>query len=244
MDAGPAAGWVVVSGAAGSLGQVIAEHYARLGPVLALDKTSTEKGANENLHFCEADLRSPEEVEKALQRIPRSEPIKLLVNAVGMIWNEPALRMTGARLVAHDAGSFRETLEANVVAPFVVATKCAARMARTGGGAIVNFSSSSAKGVAGQAAYSAAKAAIEGMTRALAVEFGPLGIRVNAIAPGFFDVRSTRAALADDKIAQYVNQTASRRLGEVEELINSIVFLENNAFVNGIVLEIDGGLRI
>jgi NAD(P)-dependent dehydrogenase (short-subunit alcohol dehydrogenase family) len=76
----------------------------------------------------------------------------------------------------------------------------------------VNFSSIAARGNAGQAAYSAAKAGVEGL-RAMAQQLGPLGIRVNAIAPDFIDVGSTRTALASDVLEQHAKRTPVRRLG-------------------------------
>ena len=153
--------------------------------------------------------------------IPRREPIALLVNAVGLIWNEPVLSLKGARFTGHALESFERVIRANLTAAFVTATHVAARMARTGGGSIVNFSSIAAGGNTGQAAYSAAKAGIEGMTRAMARELGPLGIRVNAIAPGFIDVATTRDAVAEPRPSEYVRRTPVGRLGTVEELMQA-----------------------
>jgi len=117
-------------------------------------------------------------------------------------------------------------------------------MARSGGGSIINFSSIAARGNAGQVAYSAAKAGIEGMTRALAQELGPLGVRVNAIAPGFIDVASTRAALKPEVLDQYAKRTPVKRMGTVDEIVAAVESLHGNGFLNGVVLEIDGGLRL
>ena len=91
-------------------------------------------------------------------------------------------------------------IDANLTAPFVAATQVAARMVRRGGGSIVNFSSIASEGNAGQAAYGAAKAGIEGLTRTMAIELGPLGVRVNALALGFIDVATTRNAVADERL--------------------------------------------
>jgi 3-oxoacyl-[acyl-carrier protein] reductase len=135
-------------------------------------------------------------------------------------------------------------VEANLTAAFVVASGVAARMARKGGGTIINFSSLSARGIAGQTAYSAAKAGVAGMTRAMAAELGPLSVRVNAIAPGFIDVVSTREALSDAKVAEYVSHTPAGRLGTLEEIISTVEFIANNPFINGAVIDVDGGIRI
>lgn len=242
-------GWVVVSGAGGALGRLIAKHYAADGQhVLALDRDRAplaELGQMAGIVTHAADLADPEALQAALDAaIPRRAPIRLLVNAVGLIWNEPVLRLQGARFAPHAIDSFEQVLRANLTASFVTATRVAARMARSGGGAIVNFSSISAGGNTGQTAYSAAKAGVEGMTRAMARELGPLGIRVNAIAPGFIDVATTRGALADEVLTDYARRTPVGRLGKIEELIEGIESLADNGFLNGTVLQLDGGLRL
>jgi 3-oxoacyl-[acyl-carrier protein] reductase len=238
-------GWVVVAGAGGALGSDFVRHYMQQGrSVLALDLNIDAIPQTDAVKALAVDLASADAVEAALDQISRPQAIDVLVNAVGMIWNEPVVAMKGARLVAHSSSTFANVISANLTAAFVVATRVAARMVRHGGGAIVNFSSLSANGIAGQAAYSAAKAGVIGMTRAMATELGPLSVRVNAIAPGFVDVSSTRAALSESKIAEYVAHTPVGRLGSVEELIAAVEFLANSPFINGAVLPIDGGIRV
>jgi 3-oxoacyl-[acyl-carrier protein] reductase len=241
--------WVIVSGAGGALGSVLAHRYAEAGrTVLALDQDATRLetlGGIPGLMTATADLADPAALESALDAaLPRREAIGLLVNAVGLIWNEPVLAVRGARFTAHAIGSFECVIRANLTAAFVTATRVAARMARTGRGVIVNFSSISAGGNTGQAAYSAAKAGIEGMTRAMAQELGPLGVRVNAIAPGFIDVATTRGAVAEPVLSEYSRHTPIGRIGTVEELAQAIDCLEANKFLNGVILPFDGGLRI
>jgi 3-oxoacyl-[acyl-carrier protein] reductase len=237
--------WTVVSGGAGALGSLLAAHFAAAGMrVLSLDRAQPAARSGD-VTFVEVELTSAEAVQSALREaIPRTDRITLLINAVGLIWNEPVLSLRGAALRGHDVDSWREVIDANLTAPFVVATQVALRMARSGGGCIVNFSSISAGGNAGQVAYSAAKAGIEGLTRAMAAELGPLGIRVNAIAPGFFDVPSTRAALSDEQLNGLETRTPLRRLGAQADLVSAIEFLAANEFVTGTVLDVNGGLRL
>ena len=240
--------WAVVSGGHGALGGSIARHLAATGwQVLSLDRVGDAgpDSATPRLVARVVDASDGDAVHQALASgIPLAEPISLLVNAVGAIWNEPVLALRGASLQAHSVDAWREVIEANLTAPFVVASRVALRMARTGGGVIVNFGSVTARGNAGQPAYSAAKAGIEGLTRAMAAELGPLGIRVNAIAPGFVDVASTRAALQAGQLSQIVDRTPTRRLGTTQDIISAVEFLEANSFVNGVVLDVNGGLRI
>jgi 3-oxoacyl-[acyl-carrier protein] reductase len=191
------------------------------------------------------DLTDENQVRSALADIiPANASIALLVNAVGLIWNEPTLSFKGAKLVPHALDSWRKVIDANLTAPFVVASQVAARMARRGGGAIVNFSSIASEGNAGQAAYGAAKAGVEGLTRTMAIELGSLGVRVNAVALGFIDVATTRQAVAEERLQTYIQRTPVGRLGRFDDVVNAVEFLATNTFANGIIVKLDGGLRL
>jgi 3-oxoacyl-[acyl-carrier protein] reductase len=239
--------WVVVSGAAGALGSGLAAHYGSQGRrVLALDRRfDPAEAPAKGITACRVDLLSEEEVRQALaENLGISDGISLLINAVGQIWNEPLLVFRGAKLATHSLDTWRTVTDANLTAPFVVATQVAARMIRHGGGCIVNFSSIASEGNAGQAAYSAAKAGIEGLTRTMAIELGPLGVRVNAVALGFIDVATTREAVVDSRLRQYAEKTPLGRLGRLDEVVGAVEFLASNTFVNGTIVKIDGGLRL
>ncbi len=241
----PDNGWVVVSGAGGALGRTLVSHFAAQGSrVLALDRTF-EAAPLTGVTARAVDLLVEADVRQALaDAIAASEPIALLVNAAGLIWNEPVLALRGAKFATHGLESWRNVIDANLTAPFVAATQVAARMVRRGGGSIINFSSIASDGNAGQAAYAAAKAGIEGLTRTMAIELGPLGVRVNALALGFIDVATTRHAVADERLQTYVQKTSLGRLGHMDDVINAVEFLAANTFANGTILKLDGGLRL
>jgi 3-oxoacyl-[acyl-carrier protein] reductase len=238
--------WVVVSGAGGSLGRALVSHFAAAGSrVLALDRKFDATPPLTGVTARSVNLLIEADVRQALaDTIPTSESIALLVNAAGLIWNEPVLALRGARFSTHGLESWRDVIDANLTAPFVAATQVAARMVRRGGGSIVNFSSIASEGNAGQAAYGAAKAGIEGLTRTMAIELGPLGVRVNALALGFIDVATTRDAVADERLQTYVRKTPLGRLGHIEDVISAIEFLAVNTFANGTIVKLDGGLRL
>jgi 3-oxoacyl-[acyl-carrier protein] reductase len=237
--------WVVVSGAGGVLGRALVSHYAAKGSqVLALDR-KFEAPPPPGVIARQVDLLIEADVGQALgEAIPAGDSIGLLVNAAGLIWNEPVLALRGARFATHGLESWRNVIDANLTAPFVAATQVAARMVRRGGGSIVNFSSIASEGNAGQAAYGAAKAGIEGLTRTMAIELGPLGVRVNALALGFIDVITTRSAVAEERLQSYAQKTPLGRLGRIEDVIDAIEFLAANTFANGTIVKLDGGLRL
>lgn len=241
--------WVIVSGSSGAIGSAIVDRFVTRGmPVLALDRELGRAGESKDaagLVTRTVDLTSESNVKAVLDDVlAPGHRIDLLINAVGLIWNEPLVALRGATFQPHGLDSWRRVIESNLTGAFVIASHVAARMARSGGGAIINFSSISARGNAGQAAYSAAKAGIEGLTRSMASELGQIGIRVNALAPGFFDVSSTRAALSEHHLEALSEQTPLRRLGQLDELMDAIDFLAGNDFVNGAVLDLNGGLRL
>jgi 3-oxoacyl-[acyl-carrier protein] reductase len=238
--------WVIVSGAGGVLGREIVSHFAKKGArVLGLDRKFDAAVSVPGVTTRTVDLLVETDVSQALaDAIPPPESIALLVNAVGMIWNEPILTLRGARFAAHSLDSWRSVIDANLTAPFVVATQVASRMVRRGGGSIINFSSIAAEGNAGQAAYGAAKAGVEGLTRTMAIELGPLRVRVNAIALGFIDVATTKDAVTSDRLRTYVQKTSLGRLGHVEDVTHAIEFLASNTFANGTIVKLDGGLRL
>lgn len=135
-------------------------------------------------------------------------------------------------------------ISTNLTAATILAQACSRVMLRQASGCIINISSINAlRGYAGVSIYSAAKAGLDGLTRSLARELGPRNIRVNSVAPGYFESRMVES-IPDKTRQQIVRRTPLGRLGRTVDIANAVHFLasEEAAFVTGQVLTVDGGL--
>ena len=143
---------------------------------------------------------------------------------------------------------WRSVMSVNVDAAFLCARAAGRLMKPRRRGAIVNISSiASVKALDGRIAYCTSKAAIAHMTRMLALEWGPFGIRSNAIAPGFIRTRMNADLRAiPEKAAAMTAQVPLKRFAEPEELVGPLLFLASSAarYVNGHILFVDGGLQV
>ncbi|WP_167133091.1 SDR family NAD(P)-dependent oxidoreductase [Paramicrobacterium chengjingii] len=184
-----------------------------------------------------ADIADDAQRDSAFQRIVSEHGrIDGLVNNAGITKVAPSIN--------YDIADLRRILEVNVTAVFGCSQ--AAAQAMPNGGAIVNTASlSSFIGQPERAAYVASKTAVLGLTRALAVEWGPLGIRVNSIAPGYIETDLTgdllrRGVLDRDVVA---GRTPLRRFGAPDDVVGATLFLlsDLSTFVTGATLSIDGG---
>jgi len=240
----------LVTGAAGSLGRAVALALRDRGcRVVALDRSAEMLAAFASEYRLEAvvcDLLDPAAVESSVAQIwQQYGPISILVNAVGWIHSAPLINIAARTERKHSLEAWRRVLDLNLTAPFIAAASVVDRMVATRTrGVVVNFSSVAAAGNAGQGAYSAAKAGVEAMTRAWAKELGLLGIRFIAVSPGFIDTTSTRAALPEQAIKDWVARTPLRRLGTADDVVSAVLFAIENEHLTGKVLEIDGGLGV
>jgi NAD(P)-dependent dehydrogenase (short-subunit alcohol dehydrogenase family) len=181
------------------------------------------------------DVTDARAVARAMRPLER---IDVLVNAAGTNVPEPFLQV---REPALDA-----LLDVNVKGTFLAAQAAARRMVAAGrGGAIVNLSSQMGHvGAAGRSVYCATKHAVEGLTKALAVELAPHGIRVNSVAPTFVETPMTAPFLADEAFrAEVTGRIPLGRIGDVSDVTGAVVFLASPAagLVTGTSLVVDGG---
>ena len=262
----------VVTGGGGVLCSSMAKAVAACGAhvaVLDLRADEAEKVANEiretggTAVACACDALDADSVAAARDEVEEKlGPCDLLINGVG--GNNPKgttekVTVTPDDLAASLEGTFfslpREgvsfVFDVNYLSTVLVTQKFAESMARRGQGCVINISSMTAlTPLTKVMSYGGAKAALNNFTRWLAVHLAPCGIRVNAIAPGFFLTEQNYSLLMteDDKptprCQQIIDNTPMGRLGKPEELIGTILYLASDAgagFVSGIVVPIDGG---
>ncbi len=184
----------------------------------------------------QADLADRGEV-TALARRLRELPVDILVNNAGTIHRAPAAE--------HPDEAWDRVLAVDLDAPFVLAREVGARMVERGGGKIVFTASVLAfQGGVTVPGYAAAKHAIAGLTRALANEWAPHGVNVNAIAPGYVETDNTQALRDDpERRAAILARIPAGRWARPEDFAGAVVFLASAAsdYVHGAVLVVDGG---
>ena len=144
---------------------------------------------------------------------------------------------------------FQKIILTNVTAVFALSREVVKNMLEKGGGSIINISSMASQyGIPKVIAYTASKSAVEGMTRAMAVELSPKGIRVNCIAPGFIATDMSAKALNSDaeRKQKVMSRTPMGFLGDPADIANAALYLANGEanYVTGVVLPVDGGNSI
>jgi 3-oxoacyl-[acyl-carrier protein] reductase len=243
----------IVTGAARGIGAATAKRLARDGmavAVLDLDeatcKDTVEQITAEGGHAIAVgtDVADAEQVQAAVARVAGElgRPA-VLVNNAGVIRDNLLFKMT--------EDDWDAVMSVHLRGAFLMSRATQAHMTETGWGRIVSLSSVSALGNRGQANYSAAKAGLQGFTKTLAIELGPFGVTVNAVAPGFIvtDMTAATAQRVGIDFEQYQQAAATqipmRRVGRPEDVAAVIAFLagEDASYVSGQVIYVAGGPR-
>jgi 3-oxoacyl-[acyl-carrier protein] reductase len=194
----------------------------------------------------ECDVSDYEQVQRASARYhEENKSAEILVNNAGILYSAPLVKFSMSGIEKHDVGMWHKTLAVNLNSVFYMTACIVEKMMTTRTrGVIVNISSISASGNAGQSAYSASKAAVNALTATWSKELGAMGIRVAAVAPGFTDTDSTHTALSDAVLQETIKRVPLRRLGKPQEIAQGVLSIIENDFFNGKVYELDGGLVI
>jgi NAD(P)-dependent dehydrogenase (short-subunit alcohol dehydrogenase family) len=233
-----AMGTALVTGATSGIGRAAAVRLARDGWDVVVHGRNDERGADVlreieaqggRARFVAADLTDVAAVRSLVHEVGQ---VDVLVNNAGASWFGPTVDL--------DEATFDDLFDGNVRSAYFLVAGFATGMAERSAGSIINLASMAGQiGLAGGAAYGATKAALSSMTRSWAAEFGPRGVRVNAVAPGPVFSAPGKAPF----IEQLGATTLLGRGAQVEEIAEVIAFLASDkaSYITGTTLAVDGG---
>lgn len=233
----------IVTGAAQGIGRAIASEMLAEGAIvygtdMREDSMEDLAESNQRFHSLYFDVTDQAATKGAVMQVKKEQGrIDVLVNNAGVVFNNKI------GMIAREQTELM--FRVNVIAVIELTQLVSRIMARNGGGSIVNIASVTAVlGSAGQSAYSATKGAIISFTKSAAKELAPLGIRVNAVAPGIVKTERFAELYESDgnKIDTRIGRIALGRLGEPDDIAKACAFLasDNASYISGQILGVDG----
>lgn len=238
----------IVTGGASGIGLAIAKKFTEnkiSTVIIGRDKEKLAKAKKELgrlAHSLSFDLNDLAGIPGLISDITKKYgPVDILVNNAGINMKKEFTEVTDE--------DFQKILLTNVSAIFSISREVVKQMKKRKTGSIINISSMASQyGIPKVIAYTASKSAIEGMTRAMAVELSPLGIRVNCIAPGFIATDMSAKALNNDpeRKQKVMGRTPMGYMGDPADVANAALYLANDEskYITGVVLPVDGGNSI
>lgn len=238
----------LVTGSSRGLGLAFAKGLAQAGASVILNGTNDEnlqvacaqlKGVGLSTRVSAFDVTNEQSVICAFQELDANGiTVDVLVNNAGIQFRKPMLEL--------ETKDWHRVLDTNLTAAFIVGREAAKRMAERGHGKIINIGSlTSELARATVAPYTVAKGGIKMLTKAMAAEWGELGIQANAIGPGYMVTDMNEALINDPKFDEWVkSRTPMRRWGRPEELVGTCIYLASEAsnYVSGQIIYADGGM--
>ena len=245
----------VVTGGASGIGAAVARQLAAKGARVVIADLQAEKGealAKEiGGVFVTVDVTNTEQIIDAVKTAADLGPLRALVNSAGVGWAQRTIGKDGEFESAHNLDLYKKVLDINLVGTFRCIAKSAAGMLTLDPmedgerGAIVNTASVAAEdGQMGQAAYSASKGGVVGMTLPIARDLASESIRVNTILPGIFDTPLLAGAPQNVRDALGATVLNPKRLGHPAEYANLAMCMIENGYFNGEDVRLDGGIRM
>ncbi len=247
----------IVTGGASGIGAAVARQLAARGAKVVVADLNAEKGeelANEiGGVFAPVDVTKTEQIEAAIELAEGLGPVRVLVNSAGIGWAQRTVGRDGEYSSAADLGAFSKVIAINLIGTFdcirLVGTAIARNEPTETGerGAIVNMASVAAfDGQIGQAAYSASKGGVVGMTLPIARDLAAVGIRVNTVAPGLIDTPIYGEGDQAEEFKARLGESVlfPKRLGAPDELASMVVECVSNSYMNAETIRVDGGIRM
>lgn len=232
----------IVTGATRGIGAAISRELLAHGCNVIITGTSERcesKGKNANSRYLQLDFLDIKSIKKFIDLINKMARIDILINNAGINKIEPIYEINDE--------NWKKILQVNLTGPMCLSKEISRKMVKKHRGKILNISS-----IFGTIArekrdsYSASKAGLLGLTRAMALDLAPYGILVNALCPGYTDTKLTRTVLSKNEIFELSKQIPLGRLAKVEEIAKAAVFLcsDDNTYITGQTITIDGGISI
>ena len=246
---------VAITGGGRGLGRAMALEFAARGAALALidlnaadlaetERLCRERGVKAHSYIC--NVVNEDAVIATLDAIVRDfGSLDVLINNAGIIKDGLLVKVKDGQVVGKlSLEQWNAVIQVNLTAVFLCGREAAERMIRAGrGGVIINLSSISRHGNAGQTNYSAAKAGVAAMATVWSKELARYGIRTAAIAPGFC-ATDILSSMTPETLAKVTAPVPLKRLGDPAEIAAAAAFIVENDFYTGRTLDVDGGLRL
>ena len=227
---------IIITGASGGIGASIVDKLSKLEKIIAVYNSSNSivKNSN-NVEWIKSDLRSISGVEKVINEVSKYSDQKIsLLNM--------SAKKNDSLLVTHDLNLWDESISLNLTSPFYFAKLLIPLMIKNKWGRLMFVTSTGGmRGDIGTASYSASKMGLIGLSRVISKEYSKFNITSNVISLGTFDTGLFHD-LSEEKRKEIIDTIPSKKLGDIENIINSVDFIIKSDYVNGSIINIDGGM--
>jgi NAD(P)-dependent dehydrogenase (short-subunit alcohol dehydrogenase family) len=247
----------IVTGGASGIGAAVARRLAQRGAQVVVADLQEDKGKELATEiggaFARVDVTNTDDIVAAVEMAKSIAALRVLVNSAGIGWAQRTVGKDGSYESAANLDAFKKVIEINLIGSFDCIRVAGTAMSTTEPlesgerGAIVNVASVAAfDGQIGQAAYSASKGGIVGMTLPIARDLAAVGVRVNTVAPGLIDTPIYGSGEASDQFKANLQKGVlfPQRLGRPEELASVVLECVTNSYLNAETIRVDGGIRM